>query len=87
MTRALVDLFYESNTLHFLLVSPEKGGALLQPLWIIHNARAGIAAIAHPTAERPGVVAMVKKDLGSLTTALTKTVLRLRRTVFLFGWG
>jgi hypothetical protein len=55
-----VNLLYQSNSLHFLLVSPEKGSTLLQPLWIIHNARAGIAAVAHPAAERPDVVAVVE---------------------------
>jgi hypothetical protein len=76
----------EGDALHFLLVSLEKGNALLQALHIVHYSRAGITRMAYPAANRPSVVAVIEMEFSyRLTTALTKTVLRFRRTIF-FWW-
>ena len=57
-----MDLFYESDALHFLFVSPEEGSMLLQTIWIIHDASPSIAAPAHPATKRSSLVAVIKVE-------------------------
>jgi hypothetical protein len=73
----------EGDALGFLCMGLEKGDALLQALYIVSYSTASIARIAHPATKRPGVMTMIEnKPSGRPTAALTKTVLRFRRTVF-----
>ena len=67
----------KGDTLHFLFVGPEKSYALLQSLYVVKDARAGVAWSAHPSTKCRGFVTVIEVELCKLAAALTK--LRFRR--------
>jgi hypothetical protein len=59
----------------------QEGDALLQTLYAVHDTVTSVARIANPASERPSLVAVVEDEARRLATALTTTVIRLRRAV------